>query len=106
MVGGRDHLLGRWRRWAKHGFVYPPEERSRRIVWRTATVGVYLLLTVAAIWVAHVQGWSDGWFPPNWVLVIVALPYWAVATAVWKRYGPYMPGLHGDKRPPNDPRTR
>ena len=68
-------MLGRWRTWAKHGFVYPPEGRSRRIVWRTVTAGVFLLLTAAAIWVAHVQGWSDGWFPPKGVLVVVALVF-------------------------------
>jgi hypothetical protein len=99
-------LSGRWRRRAKHGFVYPPEERGRRIVWRTVTVGVYLVLTAAAIWVAHVQGWSDGWFPPRGLLGLVGLPYWAVVTAVWKRYGPYMPRLHGNGRPPKDPRMR
>ncbi|GAB1644095.1 hypothetical protein KRMM14A1259_45180 [Krasilnikovia sp. MM14-A1259] len=92
-------MSGRTRRRARHAWTYPPEERGRRILWRTTTAAAYLALTAAVVWFARLRGWSDGWVPKRGLIGIVALPYWAVVTAVWKRYGPYMPQLHGDGRP-------
>jgi hypothetical protein len=52
----------------------PPEERGRRIAWRTVSVGVYLAVTATAIWVAHVRGWSGGWFLPSGLIGLVGCP--------------------------------
>ena len=91
-------MTGRAARRARHAWKYPPEERGRRIRWRTVTFALYAALAVATGWISHNRGWSDDWFPPKWVIGVVAVPYWAVVIAVWRSYGPYLPGLH-DERP-------
>jgi hypothetical protein len=53
-----------------------------------ATVGLYLALEGGALWIVHVWGWPEVIAVP-----VVAMPYWYAVTAVWSRYGPYMPGL-------------
>jgi hypothetical protein len=72
----------------RHAWVYPAEERGRRIRWRTSTITLYLALVGAALWVAHILGWSERVGIP-----VVGVPYWAVTTAIWSRHGPEMPGL-------------
>lgn len=79
---------------ARHAWKYPPEQRGRRILWRTITIGLYLILTCAVAWYAHLRRWT-----PSALIAPVAVPYWAAVTALWRRHGPYMPKLHGDREP-------
>jgi hypothetical protein len=72
----------------RHALVYPAEQRGQRIRWRSATFALYFVLQGAALWIVHVWGW-----PEVIAIPVVSLPYWHVVTAVWSRYGPYMPGL-------------
>ena len=73
---------------------YSVEERSRRILWRTVSFCIFAVLGGFAFWLSARLGW-----PFYIVLLVIGLPYWAVVTAVWRRKGPYMPGLHEDSRP-------
>ena len=82
-------MLRRKRSQARHSRSYPPEERGRRIVWRSVTIGVFLALIGGALWIAHLYRW-----PEPALIGLVSVPYWAAVTAVWRRWGPYMPGLH------------
>lgn len=67
---------------------YPPDERGRRVLWRSVTVGLYLLVSIAALWLSETTGWSF-----KILLGAVAVPYWYVVMVIWSRWGPYMPGL-------------
>jgi hypothetical protein len=82
---------------ARHGdnLAYPAEERGRRILWRTVTIGIYGGLVALSFWVAQRLHW-----PGQLMLPAVALPYWAVVTWIWSRSGPYMPRLHGARDAP------
>jgi hypothetical protein len=57
------------------------------------SIGIFAALVVAALWVAHREGWSTPLVP------LVALPYWTLVTAVWRHRGPYLPG-HRRLAPP------
>ena len=70
---------------------YPVQERGRRILWRTITIGIYAGLSAVASWVSAWLHW-----PFRLTLALVAFPYWSVVIAVWLRRGPYMPRLHGN----------
>ncbi|GAB1688208.1 hypothetical protein KRM28CT15_00110 [Krasilnikovia sp. M28-CT-15] len=92
-------MSGRADRRARHALIYPPEERGRRILWRTVTFAGFTALTAPVVWFTYIRGWIDEPFIRKGLLALVALPYWAVVMAVWKRRGPYLPKLHGNERP-------
>ena len=72
----------------KHALVLPPEERGRRVRWRLATIGLYLLLQVGALLLAQRWDWYE-----SLVIPAVAIPYWAVTRMIWSYWGPEMPSF-------------
>jgi hypothetical protein len=82
---------------AKHdGF--SAEERGRRVRWRATSIGLFAALIVAGYRLADQERWPANFAP------MVGLPYWALVTVIWRRWGPYMAALHGnfDRRRPRD----
>lgn len=71
----------------RHALVLPREERGRRILWRTVAIGLFAALEAGGILLA--QHWN---LPGGLAIPVVAVPYWAAATAIWSRWGPEMPG--------------
>jgi hypothetical protein len=74
---------------------YPRAERGRRVLWRTVSIGIYLAIAAFSFWLARRQGWQF-----KLVLAVPAVPYWLVVAAIWRRRGPYMPRLHGQRATP------
>ncbi|MFC7760104.1 hypothetical protein ACFQY4_20355 [Catellatospora bangladeshensis] len=58
------------------------------MLWRTVSIGLFVLLALGTFWLEQRMGW-----PKEITTPLVAVPYWAVVTAVWRHYGPEMPGL-------------
>lgn len=74
---------------AKHGYdAHPREQRGRRIRWRSVTLGLFALLVLGTWWLEARTGWDM-----EVTLGVVAIPYWAAVTAIWRLRGPEMPGL-------------
>lgn len=68
----------------------PPEQRGRRIWWGTWTIGLFVVIAVAAGRLAEA---IDG--PGPLVVGAIALGYVIAVTYLWARRGPYVAGLHG-----------
>ena len=72
----------------RHALVLPPEERGRRIRWRIAVIGIYIVVEALALLCAHRWNWPEGF-----VIAAVSIPYWWITTVVWSQWGPELPGL-------------
>ncbi len=79
-----------------HG-AYSAEERGRRILWRTVTIGLYAGLGIFAIWLAAWLRW-----PFKLTLALIAIPYWTLVIALWMWRGPYLP-RQSRRSPADDP---